>query len=305
MDCMVKIDRLAVYSTVYAGVEPYLRPWYQSVLAQTDRDFDLWVAVDSLSPDYVKEKTGAGSKPINFAAGKKGTPARIRECALQQLVNDYDAIVFVDSDDLLYPTRVESARKALEQYDVTACSLTIIDEAGSDLGISFGQTDGEELATLLPRYNVFGMSNTAYRCDVLRNCFPLGDACELVDWALATRAWAAGANLNFNPRPQMAYRQYASNVAPVLLPFSNSKILKATNRVLSHYRCMLESEYPVNGKVGDRLRSAQCRATLFHEAISISAETLADYVKALNKKTPRYLWWWCVAHPELEYIWKA
>lgn len=297
-------DRPALYTTVYPGVEPYLAAWYKSVLAQTDRDFDLWIGVDSLRPEDVIEVADANPDSINFITGRQGSPAQIREHALEFLVNQYASVVFVDSDDLLYPDRVSAARKALENHDVSACALRIIDEDGGDLGITFGQTDGEELDSLLPRYNIFGLSNTAYRCDVLRRCLPLGNACELVDWFLATRAWAGGAKLHFEQQPQMAYRQYPANIARVMLPFSGAQVLKATERVVGHYRCVLESEHPVNGACGVALRDAYERAMLFDKTINESTEVLDSYVKALNKKTPRYVWWWCVAHPELEHLWR-
>ena len=297
-------ESLALYTTVYPGVEPYLLPWYKSVLAQTDRNFDLWIGVDSLHPDKVIQLTGAEPESVNFITSNEGSPAQIRHQALEFLVDDYSAIVFVDSDDLLYRTRVDVARKALEDFDVAGCALRIIDEAGSDLGLTFGQTDGEEIGSLLPRYNVFGLSNTAYRCDVLRRCLPLGNDCELVDWSLATRAWADGADLTFENEPQMFYRQYSRNVARVLLPFSRTQVLAATQRVVGHYRCLLQSERPVNGTCGNALQIAYERVSLFHRVINESAEALESYIAELNQKTPRYVWWWCVAHPELEHIWK-
>ncbi|MCM3874392.1 MAG: glycosyltransferase family 2 protein [Pyrinomonadaceae bacterium] len=297
-------EGLALYTTVYPGVEPYLSVWYQSVVAQTDHKFDLWIGLDSLHPAKVIELTGAKPESINFITGNEGSPAQIRQGALEFLVDEYPAIVFVDSDDLLYPSRIAAARKALESYDVVGCALSIIDEEGCDLGITFGGTDGEQFSSLLPRYNVFGLSNTAYRSEIVRDCLPLGDACDLVDWTLATRAWAGGASLKFEQQPQMAYRQYSRNIARVLLPFSCDQVVKASERVLGHYQCLLESERPVNGACGAAIRDANERALLFDHCINESPEVLDSYVAALNQKTPRYVWWWCVAHPELEYIWR-
>jgi hypothetical protein len=147
------------------------------------------------------------------------------------------------------------------------------------------------------------MSNTAYRCDVLRQCLPLPDHCEIVDWLVATRAWAMGARFAFDPSPRMAYRQYASNIARVLLPFSASQILQATRRVIGHYQCAVEGEQPINGDFGGALREAYARAAVFQRSIDDS-ETLAKYAAELNARQPRYVWWWCVAHPELEHLWK-
>jgi hypothetical protein len=232
-----------------------------------------------------------------------GTQAQIRQKAIETLVREYDAVVFVDSDDLLYPTRVESARKALETSDVSGCALRVIDEAGADLGITFGRTNGEKPESLLPRYNVFGLSNTAYRSDILAGCLPLPEGCQLIDWLLASRAWDAGARLKFDPVARMAYRQYSSNVARVLLPFTAEQVLQATARVTGHYRCTLESERPINGSFGAALQEARERVATFQQAIG-NPETLRSYVDSFNRITPRYVWWWCVAHPALEHLWK-
>jgi len=297
-------DRLAVYTTVYPGVEQYLPSWYRSVLAQTDRDFDLWIGLDSLTPKAVLQASGAEPGSINFITSQHGSPGQIRENAISLLVDEYASVVFVDSDDLLYPTRVESARKGLDDHDVVGCALRIIDETGHDMGVTFGPTIEEQFSSLLIRYNIFGLSNTAYRNDVLRRCLPLGDGCEIVDWSLVTRAWAGGASLHFDQQPQMAYRQYSTNIARVLLPFSARHVLAATERVIGHYRCVLESEFPVTGTCVDVLRPAYDRALLFHRKVNESNHTLSSYVAELNQLTPRYVWWWCVAHPDLEHIWR-
>jgi hypothetical protein len=294
--------RLAVYTTVYPAVRKYLPNWYRSVLLQTDTRFDLWVGLDSIDEESVGSAIGARNGSINFLAGS-GTQAQIRQGAIETLVSGYDTVVFVDSDDLLYPTRIESARKELEASDVSGCALRVIDDAGADLGIKFGQTNGEQLESLLPRYNVFGLSNTAYRSDVLASCLPLPEGCQLIDWLLASRASAAGARLKFDPVARMAYRQYSSNVARVLLPFSAEQILQATSRVIGHYRCALESERPINGAFGAALRVAWERAATFQQAIGNPA-TLRSYVDWFNRMTPRYVWWWCVAHPALEHLWR-
>jgi hypothetical protein len=241
---------------------------------------------------------------MNFITSQHGSPGQIREHAISLLVNKYASVVFVDSDDLLYPTRVESARKGLEDHEVVGCALRIIDQTDHDLGITFGQAIQEKFSSLLTRYNIFGLSNTAYRNDVLRRCLPLGDGCEIVDWSLVTRALAGGASLHFDEQPQMAYRQYSTNVARVLLPFSARHVLAATERVLGHYRCVLESEFPVIGPYADALRPAYDRALLFHQKINASNHTLSSYIAALNQLTPRYIWWWCVAHPDLEHLWR-
>ena len=51
-------ERLALYTTIYPGVEPYLAEWFRTVDAQTDREFDLWIGLDTLSPADVAAACG-------------------------------------------------------------------------------------------------------------------------------------------------------------------------------------------------------------------------------------------------------
>lgn len=299
------IDRLAVYTAVYPGVEKYLASWYRSVLSQTDKEFDLWISLDSLTPDQFNASVKIEQTNIYFIACDDNlTPAQIRQDALKMLVEQYPAIVLVDSDDLLYPARVESARKALQHYDMVGCSLRIINEGGQDLGLAFGPPAEADLESLLLRYNIYGLSNTAYRSALLRQCLPIPDDCVCIDWLLATRASAKGARLHFDREAGMAYRQYSANTARVLPPFTRETVIKATERVLNHYRCALRADWqlPIARRTG--IEAARDRAQSFHASITESPITLNRYIEALNRITPLFIWWWCVAHPSLEEIWK-
>ena len=296
-------ERVALYTTVYAGVERYLAPWYRSVQAQTDTDFDLWISVDGLAPDAVARAIGEVPAARWLEAAPGESPARLRTVALERLVTAYPAVVFVDSDDVMHPSRVAAARAALRDHDVTACALEIIDRNGSAVGAVFEPPDGAALDTLLVHHNVFGLSNSAYRSDLLRRCLPAPADCLLMDWLLVTRAWTAGASLGFDRTPRMSYRQYAGNVARVLPPFAPAYVLQATERVLNHYRCVLDPAWPLPQCHRETLGRAQDVARAFHAAITGSAATLTRYIEALNQLPPRYVWWWCVAHPELEDAW--
>jgi hypothetical protein len=301
----VRGERLAVYTTMYPGVEPWLGGWAESLRAQTDREFDLCIGLDVLSPAAAEAAAG---RPLSaeWMQGNSGdTPARIRSRAIEYLAGRYDAVVFVDSDDLLHPSRIAAARLMLDGADVCGCALDIMDPAGRNLGVVFPAPPAADPASLLPRYNAFGLSNTAYRSDTLHSCLPIPDDCELVDWLLATRAWAGGARLTFDDTPRMRYRQYPSNVAPVLQPFSEQQVVAATARVLTHYRCVLDGAWPV--PAGNRLALEQERArvTRFDRAARRRPGMLAAYVDALNALPAAVIWWWLVAHPALETIWNV
>ena len=299
--------RMALYTTVHPGVERFLAPWYRSVLAQTDGDFDLWIGADQVGRKWIENAVEAEVLATYVEAEAGDTPAQIRLRAMERMVERYEGIAFVDSDDILRPTRVEAARQALEAYDVQACTLDIIDESGTDLGVTFAPRAGRDVARMLPQYNVFGLSNSTYRAGVLERCMPFPAGCLLVDWLISTRAWAQGASLSFDYTPRMAYRQYGANIAQVVGQFTGEGILHATGRVLNHYRCVLKptaQEHELAEPYRSVVREAGQRAELFHNAITGSAALLAEYTDALNKLPVEYIWWWSVAHPELEEIWR-
>lgn len=301
-------DRIALYTTVYPAVLPYLSQWYASVRAQSDRDFDIWIGVDALTREDVIAALGAGADAheiIMLLAPPGASSAEVRARVIRRLVGEYDAVIFTDSDDLLHPGRVAAARAALESADVAACALRIVDAEGRDTGVVFGPADGEDPLEMLPRHNVFGLSNTAYRTEVLGRCLPIPADDPLVDWLLATRAHALGARMVFDATPLMSYRQYGENIARVLPPFSGAEVDAASRRVLRHYRSLLEGPPRLDDAQRKRIDAESRRVEEFQLALAESAERRQRYIEALNALPPRYVWWWCVANPKLEEVWRS
>jgi len=232
------------------------------------------------------------------------TPSAVRQDALAAMVGAYDGIVAADVDDVMLPSRVAAARAALDDADVTGCALDIMDESGRDIGVVFVPPADLRLDTMLPRWNVFGFSNVVWRTEMLRRCLPIPSSCVLFDWLITTRAWSLGARLAFDRTPRMRYRQYGSNTAAVLPPFTEEQVRVATSRVLAHYDCVLDSPWPLAEPYRAHVAHARDRCRAFAAAVS-SPERLASYVRALNRLPPRYIWWWSVANPELEDLWKS
>lgn len=297
-------NKLVLYTAIYPAVGPYLRAWSTSVFQQTDRDFDLWVSIDSLEVAQVLQSFPTGLRPDRLIPSTGKSPAAIRIEAIEEMADSYDAVIFVDADDLLHRSRVEAARHFLKTLDVAGCALQIVDDHGREIGVTFGPEAEDDPAAMLPTHNVFGLSNTAYRSAVLRRCLPLSADSEVLDWQLATLAFTRGATLGFDCTPRMYYRQYAGNFANVLPPFSPPQVSLAATRILDHYRCLLDRANNLPPEHRNAWIVARDRAEAFHESISCSSETLDRYVRELNKLRPRYIWWWCVAHPELEAIWR-
>jgi hypothetical protein len=298
------MSAIALYTAVYPGALRFVPEWYGSVRAQADRDFDLWISLDGVAEAALAAQLGERPAATFVVADVGFTPAQVRQQALARIAGHYDAVVLVDSDDLLHPDRVAAARAWLEGADVAACGLRLIDEAGRPLGVSLAPPRYAEAETTLPRTNVFGLSNTAYRSDVLRSCLPIPRAAALVDWYLITMAWLQGARLTFDPTPRMDYRQHGANMARIRSPFTAERVRADTALVREHFRLVLDSlpagALPVRVT---QVRDAAADLDAFARQIVDDPQELDRYVSDINAAPPPLVWWASVAYPPLRSSW--
>jgi hypothetical protein len=295
---------IALYTAVYPGAARFLPAWYASVRAQADRDFDLWISLDGLTEGAVEAQLGHRPGATFVVAEAGFTPAQVRQQALARIADHYDAVVLVDSDDLLHPDRVAAARAWLDGADVAACGLRLVDEAGRPVGVSLVDPDDRDIESILPRTNAFGLSNTAYRSDVLRACLPIPASATLVDWYLVTLAWLQGARLAFDPTPRMDYRRHGANLAHLGTPFTAERVRTDTALVREHFRLVLDGLPPaaLTARV-TQVREAAADVAAFQQCVVEDPAGLSGYVRELNAAPPPLLWWASVAHPPLRSRW--
>lgn len=291
---------------VHRGVLPFLPAWCASVAAQSDRAFDLCVALDGVAPEELPSLPGEG-REVQFVHPAPGrSPAEVRNELFAAVVGAYKLIVAADADDLLAPERVAGARGGAARADLSACAMELIDHAGTPLGRRFcalADTSADALGRLLPRANVFGLSNTAWRAATLRACLPAPPGVVAVDWYLATAAWLRGARLAVDARPLMAYRQYADNTARVVPPFTPAVVRAAAAIVLGHQRAVVAELAPEAGARGAALRAALGVSERFAAVVLGDEARLAGYCAALARLPAPQAWWTIVADPALEEMW--
>lgn len=278
--------------------------WYRSLRQQTDQEFQLWIGLDEVGSEFVESVLGSDLKANWVTAPFGATPARIRQQALGQIVEACSAVVLVDSDDLLHPSRVAAARAALLNSELAGCALRLIDQQGKGLELTFDLPPQLGAEDVFPRNNVFGFSNSAFRSDLLRRCLPIPDDAVLVDWFLATRAWLLGAKLVFDRVPRMDYRQHPLNTARVRFPFSRAQVVSDTALVRRHFELLLAE--PASEYVAERyaaLGRVAREVEAFHQQVVLHPAKLDGYVEALNALQPAPLWWSCVAYSALGQMW--
>ena len=301
----VEMQRIAVYTTIYPGVQEYLSDWHRSIRSQSDQNFQLWIGLDGIEAETVETVIGSHMDAVWVTSEPGDTPARIRQRSLARIVKAFDAVVLVDSDDILHPTRVAAARTALEDSDLNACALRVVDQHRQDLGMTFTLPPQTGPDDILPRNNVFGFSNSAFRSKLLLRCLPIPHAAVLVDWFLATRAWLSGAKIHFDETVRMDYRQHGTNTASIRFPFDASRVIQDTEKVLEHFRLLQSS--PMEDRLPDRWAQTQQTAKevqLFSEQVVSQPAKLEHYVRNLNTLQPQAIWWWDVAHPALQWMWE-
>lgn len=293
--------RLTVVTAIYPAALPFLGQFRQSLLDQDDRGFGLVAGLDGVEPAQVEAAAGGALGARWVAAPAGSTPAQVRNLALAAALEQSDALVLVDCDDVLLPSRVAAARDAASKRDLTAAAMDLVDADGHGLGLGF---DPRAAAGDLARVNVYGFSNTTWRAAALGRCLPAPRDCRLMDWYCATRAWLDGASLGVDPAPRMAYRQHPDNLARVLPPFSPQQVLRAADLALGHYALVADRARPGDPGPAGLLALARARARDFARAVGSDPNRLERYTAGLNALPACHVWWSCVAHPALEDLWR-
>jgi len=281
-----------------------LPDWCASINGQECQDFDVWIGVDGIDTDMASKLISPNFHVNFFAATDKDTPSSLRSSILMMITSDYDLVILTDVDDVLEPSRVSAALQGIVESDLHGCALGLIELNGRDLGIYFGLNDDEDPYAIVPYNNFLGFSNTIWRTEILRKCLPIPKKCIALDWLLATRAWSNGARITFDRTIRMRYRQYGTNIARVVPPFSAVQIIRATAVVTDHYK-MVTNDPGIPAPQRQTLREAAARIGKFRDTIMSSEAVLDTYVTELNKLPPHRLWWMSVAHPALEGLWNC
>ena len=291
----------SVVTIMYPKAIRFITEYYETLLTQNDLDFDLWIGLDGLSKDdlpIVKEKR----IKVNYVITPENASfACVRNITFGRAIENSDLLIFVDADDMLNVSRVEAAKSFLQDFDITASALEIVDEKGNFLGCHLYPENGDP--NLLFN-NVFGFTNTTWRSETLKSLLPIPDECAIIDWYLSTMALYSGAKMGFDHIPRAKYRQYSGNIGSVITPFTTGQILKSTNLVLKHYDLILKNFNIM--KFGDKKVFMRVRNRLYNFKIAIcEEEILKIYTETLNNMPNNHVWWSCVAHPKLEEIWNT
>lgn len=293
--------KTCVYTTFFPSFERFIPDFILSLLKQDDTEFELVIALDGLSSDpFLPYQSDLKMSFINIPSGF--SPAQVREYAWMQIINDYDALIFCDGDDVFSKKRVSNAKNSLKDFDLDACSLSLVNNTLEPLNVFMYATD--MVPNNIHKYNIFGLSNTGYKTNILKNTLPIPKHVIAVDWFIAHKAIQMGASCNLREDIDCFYRQHGKNIASPSKPATQKNVLQAAKISRIHLENIIKTLATDNPDI----LTCQKRlddVILFEKTMAVNPDLLYKYLQLFNSIETETLWWNTVAKPTLDHLWKA
>lgn len=206
-------NKIAFLTVIFPLNDEYLLDFFQSLDNQTFKDFDLIVVNDGYKNlDKIKKKfKNLSIKELTSS----DSPALNRQYGINYIQkNGYDIIIFGDSDDYFSSNRVEILSKKLNSFDLVVNDISLFNKDGIYTKKYFSKRIKNEFtikADFIKDKNIFGMSNTALKVELLENIIIHKDLLA-VDWYIFTLALIKAEKALFTNEAETFYRQHEDNI---------------------------------------------------------------------------------------------
>lgn len=274
------MNKVALFTVFYPGAETYIGEFFDSVLDQTYKDFDLIIVNDgykdqklsSLCPNLsVVELRGDATISGNRAIGIN-----------YAIDKNYNYLFLCDVDDYMHPARVEHVLRSFGNNDIIVNDLDIV---GTDRKLIVKDYFQKSISanTILDKdfvkdKNIFGFSNSALKVSALSKVsFPTD--LKVVDWYFFTQLLNEGLKAQFLDESLTEYRQHSKNLIGIS-SFTIDVFKKLIELKKKQYSYMKEV-YPVYQKLYDQM-------------IDLSKFPNNELRKIIDKNTditPYPVWW--------------
>lgn len=231
--------KTAFLSTIFPMHEQYLYDFFSSLQKQTYKDFDIVVVNDGYE-NFEKIKTMYNSTLSIIELKYSDTLAKNREHGINYCIeNNYDVLIFGDSDDYFEKNRVEKSLELLKEYDIVVNDLSLFDENGVyEEKYLTHRLENLEVVDLefVKDKNVFGLSNTAVKLkDMLKTVIP--DDLIAVDWYLFSTLLLEGKRAVFTNETVSYYRQHQENIVG-FKKLDEASFKKGVEVKMKHYKAL-------------------------------------------------------------------
>ncbi|MDQ7060728.1 MAG: glycosyltransferase [Sulfurimonas sp.] len=191
--------KIAFLTTIFPMKKEYLIDFFNSLQNQTINKFDIIVVNDGYN-DFDKIKMHYGNNLNIIELKYSNSIAKNREYGINYCIeNNYDILIFGDSDDYFDENRVEKSIELLKTNDIVVNDLSLFNEnAIYEKKYISNRIENNSIINIefIRDKNIFGLSNTAI---LLKNLdkISLYDDLIAVDWYIFTLLLLGSKKSNF------------------------------------------------------------------------------------------------------------
>jgi len=221
----------SILMSTYNG-ERYLREQIDSILAQTDREWQLLVRDDGSkdsTPAILAEYAAAHSDKVRILADEHknlGSKASF-EYLLQHAPAEADYFMFADQDDVWLPEKLALTKAKMQVLEalngthkpiVVHTDLRVVDEDLKEMHPSFWRYSNIRPDILDREVHYLAICNAVTGCAMLFNraakqvSLPFADYAYMHDQWIGIKVMAEGGIICPMPEPTLLYRQHRKNV---------------------------------------------------------------------------------------------
>lgn len=280
-------SEVCVFSVLHQGAVKFYTEFLHSLDCQTYSNFDLFLVVDNVRSEILKDienKTFHRFKIIHYEYSGGILENRIK--GLQHLVktkNNYQTIVFLDSDDLAAKNYIEIVSRNNKDFEVVVSDLipfSEYQEADPDMPIWNERLMNNEIldVTFLKNKNILGFGNTSidFRLiERLKSNYPEPLA---PDWYFFKDILTLSDRIKFSKESIIFYRQHHSNIAGYQT-LTYDKLSRIFQIKYDHYHLMYYTD-------ADSLEEISTITKVLN-----NKNDLTQSINYLNQKSINFFWW--------------
>lgn len=209
--------KVAFLATIFPMNKKYLYDFFNSLQEQTYKSFEVIIINDGYeSFDEIKTNYNRNLKIIELK--HSNTPAKNREYGINYCIdNNYDILIFGDSDDYFAKNRVEKSIEFLRENDIVVNDLSLFNDnfpyEEKYLSNRIRNLQSIDFEFIKDK-NIFGLSNTAIKLNNLKE-INIPDNLIAVDWYFFTLLLYSLKKAIFTNETISYYRQYEENTVGI------------------------------------------------------------------------------------------
>tara|TARA_B100000401_G_C52804700_1_gene720484 strand:- start:165 stop:1070 length:906 start_codon:yes stop_codon:yes gene_type:complete len=227
----MKKSSTAFLTTIFPNSKEFLDDFFKSLVNQTDLDYDLIVVNDSFKEFNIYKNKYNTLNIIELKSSDSHIQNRINGINYV-LENNYLHLIFGDSDDYFSKNRVALSKEMLNHYDIIVNDLVIFDVFNRIENIF---KDINFIKKDLVNKNIFGLSNTALRTNILTT-LKINTKTPIIafDWYLFSILVFNDYNFKFTSKTQTFYRQHNFNTLGIDFKIDDQKLSKLVDIKKKH-----------------------------------------------------------------------